>query len=47
MVVRLGQAVEGKPVHMVFGNNDGDPRLLTPKAIEAGKVHLHGQLHYN
>ncbi len=43
MVVRLGRGVNGKPVHVVFGNNDGDPRLLTLKALETGNVHLHGQ----
>lgn len=41
MVVRLGKL--GKPVHVVFGNNDGDPRLLTLKALESGNVTLHGQ----
>ncbi|MCB9135964.1 MAG: YfcE family phosphodiesterase [Anaerolineales bacterium] len=43
MVVRLGKGVGDKPVHVVFGNNDGDPRLLTLKALETGNVHLHGQ----
>ncbi len=43
MVVRLGKGVAGKPVHVVFGNNDGDPRLLTLKALETGNVTLHGQ----
>lgn len=31
------------PVHVVFGNNDGDPRLLTQVAAKAGNVTLHGQ----
>ncbi|GAB4578398.1 MAG: metallophosphoesterase [Anaerolineales bacterium] len=43
MVVRLGKGVGGKPVHVVLGNNDGDPRLLTLKALETGNVTLHGQ----
>ncbi len=43
VVVRLGKGLEGKPVHVVFGNNDGDPRLLTLKALEAGNIMLHGQ----
>ncbi len=43
MIVRLGRGVESKPVHVVFGNNDGDPRLLTLKAQETGNVFLHGQ----
>ncbi|HNB53501.1 MAG TPA: metallophosphoesterase [Anaerolineales bacterium] len=41
MVVHLGRI--GKPVHVVFGNNDGDPRLLTLRALEMGNVTLHGQ----
>jgi uncharacterized protein len=43
VVVKLGKGVKGKPVHVVFGNNDGDPRLLTLKAIETGNVQIHGQ----
>jgi uncharacterized protein len=43
VVVRLGNGLEGKPVHVVFGNNDGDPRLLTLKAQEVGNVFIHGQ----
>jgi hypothetical protein len=31
------------PVHCVFGNNDGDPRLLLQNALAAGNVTLHGQ----
>ena len=29
------------PVHIVFGNNDGDKWLLTQNAIKAGNVTLH------
>ena len=43
VVVRLAQGAAGKPVHVVWGNNDGDQRLLTLKALEAGNVHIHGQ----
>ena len=43
VLVRLGKGVGGKPVHVVFGNNDGDPRLLTLKALEAGNIQIHGQ----
>ena len=43
MIVRLGKGLSGKLVHVVFGNNDGDPRLLTLKALETGNVHIHGQ----
>lgn len=43
VIVRLGKGVGEKPIHVVFGNNDGDPRLLTLKAIETGNVQIHGQ----
>lgn len=43
VLVRLGKGVGGKPIHVVFGNNDGDPRLLTLKALEAGNIQIHGQ----
>ena len=31
------------PVHAVFGNNDGDQRLLTLGAQKTGNVQVHGQ----
>lgn len=31
------------PVHVVFGNNDGDKLLLAKVALEAGNVNLHGE----
>lgn len=43
VLVRMGSALSDKPIHVVLGNNDGDPRLLTLKALEAGNIHLHGQ----
>lgn len=43
MVVRLGKGAADTPIHIVFGNNDGDPRLLTLKALETKNVTLHGQ----
>jgi putative phosphoesterase len=42
-LAQLGQDFSG-PVHGVFGNNDGDPRLLLQNAQAAGNVALHGQL---
>ncbi|MEZ4767037.1 MAG: YfcE family phosphodiesterase [Caldilineales bacterium] len=33
----------GGDVHCVFGNNDGDPRLLLRNAATAGNVTIHGQ----
>lgn len=41
-LTQLARGFEG-PVHAVLGNNDGDPRLLLEKAVEAGNVTLHGQ----
>jgi putative phosphoesterase len=39
----LKQIAEGfnGPIHLVFGNNDGDKWLLTSVAAEAGNVTLH------
>jgi hypothetical protein len=41
VVARLGSL--SLPVHVIFGNNDGDQRLLTLAAQQAGNVHVHGQ----
>lgn len=41
-LTQLARGFEG-PVHAVFGNNDGDPRLLIRNAQDAGNVKLHGQ----
>jgi len=42
----LTQIAEGcrGPVHVVWGNNDGDKWLLTRNANAAGNVTLHGEL---
>ena len=42
----LAQLAEGfkGPVHVVWGNNDGDARLLSKVAAAAGNVVLHGEL---
>ena len=40
---RLVEGVAGKPVHVVWGNNDGDRRMLAAVATEAGNVVLHGE----
>ncbi len=42
MVIRLIRGTGGKPVHVVWGNNDGDKRLLTEVAASAKNIHLHG-----
>ena len=41
MLDRLGQGFAG-PIHMVFGNNDGDGRLLHTIAAKYAHVTLHG-----
>jgi putative phosphoesterase len=41
-LTQLAEGFKG-PVHVVFGNNDGDPRLLVREAQKAGNVELHGQ----
>ena len=41
MLDRLGQGFTG-PVHVVFGNNDGDGRLLATVAAKHAHVTLHG-----
>lgn len=42
----LAQLAEGfrGPIHVVWGNNDGDARLLSKVAAAAGNVTLHGEL---
>jgi len=41
-LAQLAGGFEG-PLHVVFGNNDGDPRLLVSVAQETPSVTLHGQ----
>ena len=41
-LAQIGQDFPGE-VHCVFGNNDGDPRLLMRNAAAAGNVTIHGQ----
>ncbi|HEB65922.1 MAG TPA: metallophosphoesterase [Chloroflexi bacterium] len=40
MIPRLAAAE--KPVHIVWGNNDGDKRLLTEQAARYPHIHIHG-----
>jgi putative phosphoesterase len=44
MVVRIGEGVGGKPVHIVWGNNDGDPHLIGRNARAFPGITLHGEL---
>lgn len=43
-LLRLAQGVQGKPIHLVWGNNDGDKPLLLARAAQAGNVTIHGDL---
>jgi putative phosphoesterase len=42
MVKRLGEAFNGHPIHIVWGNNDGDVRLICQIAAHYEKIFLHG-----
>jgi len=42
VVIALGQGFAG-PVHVVWGNNDGDRLLIVRQAANAGNITLHGQ----
>lgn len=44
MVKALAEGLAGKPVHIVWGNNEGDVRLMAQIAAAAGNVTLHGAL---
>jgi putative phosphoesterase len=44
MVKRLGEGLGGIPVHMVWGNNDGDKRLVSEVAAKTGNFRIYGEL---
>jgi putative phosphoesterase len=43
-VKRLGEGLPGKPVHIVWGNNDGDPFLISKVASGFPEIQIHGHL---
>jgi putative phosphoesterase len=43
MVKRLGAGLGDIPVHMVWGNNDGDKRLVSQIASELGAFQIYGE----
>lgn len=43
MIARLGEHAGGAPVHIVWGNNEGDIRLLTRTASSFPALTLHDQ----
>jgi len=44
IVKHLGEGVAGKPVHIVWGNNEGDVLLMTRVAAQLSQITLHGAL---
>ncbi|MGH2521118.1 MAG: metallophosphoesterase [Anaerolineales bacterium] len=44
MLKHLGEGMAGKPVHVVWGNNEGDVLLMTRVAAQLNNLHLHGAL---
>jgi putative phosphoesterase len=44
IVRRLGEGLRAIPVHIVWGNNDGDPLSIARVASNFNNLHLHGQL---
>lgn len=42
VVKRVGEALSNTPVHLVWGNNDGDQHLLTAVAADYPNLNLHG-----
>lgn len=43
MVKRLSEGLGDVPVHMVWGNNDGDKRLVSEVAAKAGGFKIYGE----
>ena len=43
MIVRMGQGLQNVPVHIVWGNNEGDQRLIAEVAEQYENIHLHGE----
>ena len=44
MIKRLAAGLKQIPVHIVWGNNDGDKTLLTKFASESDNITIHGDL---
>ena len=44
IVKKLGEGLPDKPIHIVWGNNDGDPFLISKVANNFPEVQIHGQL---
>ena len=44
VIKRMAEGLSGREVHIVWGNNDGDPLTIAGIAEGHDHVHLHGQL---
>ncbi len=44
VIKRLGEQLEGIPIHVVWGNNEGDPFMISKVAANFENVYLHGEL---
>ena len=44
IVKRMAEGLHGRDVHIVWGNNDGDPLTIAEIANAYDQVYLHGQL---
>jgi putative phosphoesterase len=44
VIKQLGEAVGEKPVHVVWGNNDGDQYMLSKVGAAFTNIQFHGQL---
>jgi putative phosphoesterase len=44
VIKRLGEQLEGIPMHVVWGNNEGDPFMISKVAANFEHVYLHGEL---
>ena len=44
VIKRLGEKLEGIPIHVVWGNNEGDTFMISKVAANFDHVYLHGEL---
>ena len=44
VVKRIGEGLDGIPVHIVWGNNDGDPWRISRVAAAFPAIKLHGEI---
>jgi putative phosphoesterase len=44
VIKRLGEKLEGIPMHVVWGNNEGDTFMISKVAANFDDVYLHGEL---